>query len=307
MIILSWDVGIKNLAYCMIKKNSDTKFDILDWGVFDLSEDIQKCQFVKRGGNVCCDNARMCFYHNKNEIDKIFACIKHKEKLVPKIVNQISNKKCCNCGKNAEYNLINTNDNWNPSHPSWCSEHYLKYGSSFMKRIKTKKIASTNCNRSNIQILATKLYSKLDSFKNFLQVDEILIENQPTLKNPTMKTLSTILYSYFIIRGLIDKNKNNSTITNVRFVSPSNKLKVDQQTTNKILNKTSKQNTYKMTKKLGIKYCIALIDDKNKKKLDEHKKKDDMCDAFLQGIQYLFSPIPDILFEKLKIIGFENK
>ena len=66
------------------------------------------------------------------------------------------------------------------------------------------------------------------SEKDLIQVDEILIENQPSLKNPNMKTIACILYSYFVMRGIIDKEKNKSPIKFVKFISPSNKLKVDK-------------------------------------------------------------------------------
>lgn len=35
--ILSFDIGIKNLAYCMIDTDTES-WDILDWGVVDLRQ-----------------------------------------------------------------------------------------------------------------------------------------------------------------------------------------------------------------------------------------------------------------------------
>jgi hypothetical protein len=61
-----------------------------------------------------------------------------------------------------------------------------------------------------------------------------------------------------------------------------------------------------MTKKLGIKYCKALVNESDNKFLDNYKKKDDLCDAFLQGFQYLFKPVPLKFFNKLKPIGFDE-
>jgi len=61
-----------------------------------------------------------------------------------------------------------------------------------------------------------------------------------------------------------------------------------------------------MTKKLGVKYCQSLINKKDYDILAEHKKKDDMCDAFLQGFQYLFAPVPEKYMEKLRSVGLEE-
>ena len=331
--ILSWDVGIKNLAYCLIQKNEiNNEFNILKWGVINLNDGQQKCEFELRTGNNCQEIAKYCIYHkDKHELfsDKeggIFhTCSKHKEKMIPEyqkinITNDdkddnnnkkkkkknesiVVNIKCNLCDSNAEHKLNGTNY-------FWCDEHYEKKGKSFIKKIASKKISVTTCNKQPIQELAEKLFIKLDiDFKDLGDISEVIIENQPTLKNPKMKTLSSILYSYFVMRGIIDKNTTNSKITDVKFVSPSNKLKVNSKNTDSIL-KTEKEktnsNVYKMTKSLGIKYCKALISDNDNKKLDEVKKKDDMCDAFLQGFQYLFTPIPEIYFKKLEKIGFED-
>jgi len=43
MRILSFDVGIKNLAYCYIDTSSQT---ILDWAVVDLCGDKRSCNAV---------------------------------------------------------------------------------------------------------------------------------------------------------------------------------------------------------------------------------------------------------------------
>ena len=34
------------------------------------------------------------------------------------------------------------------------------------------------------------------------KIDKVVIENQPALKNPTMKSVQMILYSYFLIEGV---------------------------------------------------------------------------------------------------------
>jgi hypothetical protein len=115
-----------------------------------------------------------------------------------------------------------------------------------------------------------------------------------------MKTLASLLYGYFVLRGKIDKNR----IENIKFISPSNKLKVNKKKTNKMLKdgKENDKNVYKITKNLGVKYCRALIKGNKKANatLDQYKKKDDMCDAFLQGYYCLFCG--DGITEELKKI-----
>lgn len=326
--ILSWDVGIKNLAYCLLEKKDDD-FEIIKWGVINLVDDRQKCQYVIKNKNTTCnDVAKTCIYHTDKislfgEKDVMFSCSKHKDKLFPNIIelsdektNNKKNKKnkknkdieeniICNkcniCDEKSKYSLTGTTY-------GWCDKHYEKKGESFVKKIKAKRVTVVSCNKQPLQELSEKLFGKLDKeFNDFMHVDKVLIENQPSLRNPSMKTISSMLYSYFVMRGIIDSNITKSNITEIRFVSPSNKLKIDINNTNEILNKEKeKSKVYKMTKKLGVKYCKALINEKDSNTLDAVKKKDDMCDAFLQGIQYLFNPLPEKFFKKLQVIGFED-
>lgn len=328
--ILSWDVGIKNLAYCLLQKDySDDTFKILKWGVINLNEGQQKCDFELRTGNSCQENAKYCIYHkdkiqlfqNNREDGCMYSCSKHKEKLIPevKIIKEIeqkpkkksaeiktqceSDKFCVICREKSTTELCGTIF-------CWCDEHYEKKGKSFVKKVGARRYTTISCNKQPIQDLAEKLYTKLDNdFKDLGEISEILIENQPTLKNPKMKTLSSILYSYFILRGIVDKNVSGSKISEVKFISPSNKLKVNSQNTNSLLtNEKSKTNSnvYKLTKSLGVKYCRALISDEDNSVIEKIKKKDDMCDAFLQGFQYLFTPVPEKYFKKLEKIGFSE-
>ena len=38
----------------------------------------------------------------------------------------------------------------------------------------------------------------MEEYPLFLEATDIIIENQPVLKNPTMKSIQMILYSFFI-------------------------------------------------------------------------------------------------------------
>jgi len=179
-----------------------------------------------------------------------------------------------------------------------------------------------------------KLYEK----SNLLDVDIVVIENQPSLKNPQMKSIQMILYSYFLILGKIIGNseKNSSYIEKIDFCSASNKLKiydgpkiilpekntkrkknvdtVDNNVTDTIVNSVdntvdnSVVNTVDNTvdnqsitknKKVTIKYAdkkrLAIEHAKYFLKefpkyidfFENHKKKDDLADSFLQGLYYI--------------------
>lgn len=335
--VLSFDVGILNLAFCILEKDGD-KFSIQQWEIINMVDDRQKCQFILRGGKQCDNNAKFHVCHKEGldifgEESGKYTCETHKSKTIPCIIPVLENvveskkeskknkkehihekekRKCILCENEIDYEL-----NTNPKY-CWCDAHYMKGGKAFEKKITCKKFTVGACTRQPIQDMTEKIIRRLDLYQEqFLSVDEVLIENQPCLKNPTMKTIASILYTYFVMRGIIDKVKSNIKL--VKFVSASNKLKVDKEKTKETINKDvivkdsdkskatvkEERKIYDLTKNLGIKYCMALICDKDKKILEAHKKKDDLCDSFLQGFQYLFPNVPDVYVSMLAGVATE--
>ena len=301
MKILSFDVGIKNLAFCLIEKEDDTnEFKINEWGIINLMRDQQTCQYLLRTKKLCEKPACNEIYHSDKIMisDKIYCCNAHKDKMIPSIIKQKCDFNCLYCDNKSEYCLTTYKT-------GFCKMHYDKKHESFEKKIKIKKKHVVKCGKMPFQDISILLFNIIDNeHPNFINCDYVLIENQPSLRNPISKSISCLLYSYFVIRGIIDV-KN---IKEIKFISPSNKLKVDIKNTNKVITKDIKDKTiiYKLTKKLGIKYCKSLINDSDLEILNQYKKKDDMCDAFLQGFQYLFNPVPQIYIDKLSIVGFDE-
>lgn len=191
-------------------------------------------------------------------------------------------KHVCNmCGKNARfYNLIDKKEHW------WCGVHKRK-----QSNVQEKK--KLNSNKISIDDLKLSLVKHLDKLPHLLDTDFVLIENQPSLINPKMKSIASSIYTYFLIRGKIDKNQHMT----VRYMSPSNKLKVSRQlnqphlTMEKIINTrgTETKDKYKLTKKLAVEYCKQILsnDELNLKLITSSTKKDDLADCMLQGMYYI--------------------
>jgi hypothetical protein len=292
MRLLSWDVGIINLSYCLIEYDKSDKsiptWEIIDWDIINLTNRHEmKCydcgakpSFVQKILNT--KNKYTCKNHMKHisvEPDSFEnVCIESNEKEI-----------CCfegkvKCEKVMKYSFNDKN---------YCNTHakseYKKYAKSFELKPFTKKAVRD----INLDELRLKLIRTLDDKKVLWSATQVLIENQPTLKNPRMKAISSTLYDYYLIRGIIDKEITKSNITLVKYMCPSNKLKLaDDGDTQKLVKlKGDESKTYKLTKALGIKYCTELI-----KKFEDwtnhfnsYKKKDDMADSFLQGIYYIYN------------------
>jgi hypothetical protein len=186
-------------------------------------------------------------------------------------------------------------------------------------------------------LLFENIPRKLHELPQLLNVDKVVIENQPSLKNPQMKSIQMILYSYFLILGKVIGNGENtkSYIENVDFCSASNKLKVydgpkivlpekksrakkknDELVDNKIEITIDEENTdnknieiietiqekedekktkssslkYADKKRLAIEHALYYLKKDQPNYFDffnNHKKKDDLADSFLQGLYYL--------------------
>lgn len=225
MKILSFDVGIKNLAYCII--NSDNVI-IEDWGILNISCD-PKCNHTLKNDKICDKTAKKC------TDDNIFLCSSH-----------------CKLKKYNEIKLKNVPKIKNPM---------LSLGKNIVKELNSKK--------------------------PFLDVDIVCIENQPALKNPTMKSVQMIIYSYFLINGVC----SDKSIYDIQMINARNKLKVY----NGPKIDCDIKDKYKKNKYLAVQYCEYMInnnkyiDDKFIKLYSESVKKDDLSDCYLQGIYFFMN------------------
>lgn len=121
-----------------------------------------------------------------------------------------------------------------------------------------------------------------------IDIDVVLIENQPVMKNPVMKSIQMIIYTFFMMR---DER------TLVLLQSASNKLKVKRKADVDISHIVT-ENKYNKNKKVGVEYAKHYIGsvlcegvrDRWSKHLELNKAKcDDLADSFLQAISYMES------------------
>jgi hypothetical protein len=117
--------------------------------------------------------------------------------------------------------------------------------------------------------IGISMSSLLPKSIDMTSVTRVAIENQISPIANRMKCIQGMLTQFFIERG----------ITNVSFVSSSNKLRKYQ----------VPKKTYKERKASGIVVARERISEmplavERLKEFDEHKKKDDLADALLQGL-----------------------
>lgn len=284
MIVLSFDVGINNLAYAVIKKTKRT-FRLLMWEKIGLMEDINvkhQCCGIMKNGKVCnkiasqilpIKNKAFC----KNHVDQYNEYYNESD-IFDSFTLCTNGSKCDKCKTSSKYTNVNGEN--------FCTAHYKANIKKINKieglqKIKKVKIRAADMENLHVRLLK-ELDQRLPQFRE-IGVDTIAIENQPGLKNPRMKGIMHGIQTYFMIRGYLD----DSFIKNIRLVNPCNKLSMGN---DKELQISAVKN-YKLTKSLGIQITINILtNSKSKHMLDilnKTKKKDDLCDAFLQGLYFL--------------------
>jgi hypothetical protein len=288
--ILSWDVGIKNLAGCIIHHNIlniEQPYEIEWWNVIDLlNEKDIICSHIDNKNKPCCAKAKFTntFFNNRYHYCGVHVKQFKKVQDTLKFVNIKTDNKCQFCDSVAKIKC-----NYKDKDIFLCTQHKNKC----LKDMKLINVKQPTIKDVDIDKLKYNLWILLDKIPELLNVDEVIIENQPSLKNPKMKAIAETLYNYFLCRGIIDTKITMSPISKVKYVSPSNKLKINKDNTKIVLsNSKNKTDTYKLTKELGIQYCYQFIQDSMpqwKSYLDKHKKKDDLCDSLLQGLYYLMT------------------
>ena len=142
-----------------------------------------------------------------------------------------------------------------------------------------------NTNRDIFELSKTCI-RKLDDI-DLQNIKYALIENQPALKNPTMKSVQMIIYTYFMMKGVVDPN---SSIETVHMVNARNKLKVYKGEPIETPYPDDKKNRYRNNKYLSVEYTKTMIEDDDEEFITQYsdsKKKDDLADAYLQGIYWI--------------------
>lgn len=269
------------------------QIDVLDWDVINLIEDdIMKltCCGEKNNGDVCGRNAT---YYLDVGCESIGFCKTHLSQSDGYVVNVESKFKAnetdnrCNYLKKTGV-VCNAVARFVQADAYYCLTHYKSELKRQVRLHSAQPIKNLIVKKYPTIQLQLTLIKKLDTLAlhfSKIGVEEVVIENQPSYKNPKMKSISNTLLDYFMIRGYIDK-VHELDLKNVRFMCPSNKLKVSADNT---LDVTNRKDKYKLTKELSVQYTKQLLatNKRHLEYLELFDKQDDICDAYLQGRYYL--------------------
>jgi hypothetical protein len=361
---ISWDIGIKNLAYCVLDSGSsnnentitntqdticfnNNKYNIINWKDISLVSQIET-NMEETGEVSHINNTLKCCATNES------ANKKSNKKNTITTINNV-------CGKSAMYckEELLTDITGKTSYFGLCKTHFKKCGTTPLPELNVKKCWAPECNGKPIQVLKAHIYKgyckkhindmikekthivadflkinrakttskfdinqlgialfqELDKIKDkVLDANIILLENQPVLKNPTMKSIQMFLYSYYLLRIM---EKNNSSVSGsssgignclnnkkIQCYCASKKLdlivflpETEQIRINELIEKVN--SGYQKNKKMAIMMVESLLQN-NPKWLEFFKgnpKQDDLADSLLMSLHY---------FEKTNLMKVKN-
>jgi len=242
MKTLSIDVGIRNLACCLIEiPDSEANFEqvpwkICDWFVIDI------------------------FEYNSDPTDLIAVFKSYKQWKKEGLVDFVIQNKLQLAGSNTNRESYET-----------AIKTYL-----IKQKITQKYVAD-----KTLDYITDKIIKYFDSHPVCLQVDNLIIENQPSLKNPTMKSIQMILYTFFYLRS---KDKNH--LMNIEFISATRKMAYCK--AKGLIDKDTKvTKNYKTTKQCSVIVGKIILESRSEyESYFSRAKKDDLADCLLQGLAY---------------------
>lgn len=304
MKIISFDVGIKNMAYCIFSIDNscvENKMLIADWNVVSLLEneeprlnctclrtktksksksktDDNICNRIgkfRRGENIYCDK------HAKAQTEWLLPQTRFSQKNLKKtkiddLINLASELKIENIAKRRADILKQFDD--------FVSNKCLSQVSAVVKQ---------NAGHVDLVSIGRKMREVFDTVLiHHRDITHVIIENQISPLANRMKTIQGMLSQYFIM-------VYDSII--IDFISSANKLKfftVNSKNQDKSKNQLdvetqTESQKYKSHKKDGVYYSQQVLNSNkwiSNNKWDsifESKKKDDLADCFLQGLWYL--------------------
>jgi hypothetical protein len=337
---IGWDIGIKNLAYCVLESNDLSEktakensfvfnkhtYSISNWADISLVTQIESN--LATSGQVSHINNTLTCCGIKNSSKKNSNSISKSKNTTQKEDDQKV------CGKKAFYAKEEVSDNGD--YEGLCKTHFKKLKISKLPELSVKKCWSEGCCSKPVQVLKSHIFkgfckkhinemhkatthndshfyninhskttSKIDinhlGIALFQELNKIkaiiaepsiiLLENQPVLKNPTMKSMQMFLYSYYLM-NMLEANVDLSVkklhcycaskkLDMIKFLPEDEQLRITTfiDTVN---------NPYQKNKKMSIMMVEVLLKN-NAKWLEYFKsnpKQDDLADSLLMTLHY---------------------
>ena len=249
MKLVSFDVGLRNLSYCILEGTSRSNLKITGWDLIDVMAEMggldkPLCYKCKKPG---------CWSQGE-----LIACSRHKTGGTTATTKTALQKKTI-----SELSALGFPLNiQGKTKKELVDKLYTHYSSTVWKRcVKSAKQTSVVDLAPGI---ASSLMTRANLWKN---ADLVVFEQQPDKR---MLCVQGMMHMWFVTQGYRCKGVSAThKLTNMVTVDDSTK-------------------SYRGRKKTGILHAQELVPTQELREfMLKHPKKDDLCDAFLQGLWVL--------------------
>ena len=278
MYVISFDIGAKNLAYCLLEididlvnkdniewyKESKYPLRIADWDVIDIcdADDKKSCSYMncKVKPKYEKENKYYCLKHAKQ--NKKFSILPKHKKIEKMKLNELEKfyndidiqvidiendyEKLYNAAykgliKHKFNENIETEYDKKNKKPKLKKSDYIEKIKEIMEKKYYNEITKQNAGEVSLVTMGKNMKLKLDKALNSYNIHSVLIENQISPIANRMKTIQGMVAQYFIMND----------VNEVEFLSSANKLKDFS---------NGKKTKYAERKKLGIEVMNTILD-----------------------------------------------
>ena len=290
--IVSFDIGIKNLAYCVFTTGT-AGLSIVGWGIANLAlqDAVEKpqCNCAKARASGPCGKTASYTYGEDQRFCKTHA--KSSGKLIPtKELSAAAFKKM----KIEELTNLCTKYGIGIGATDKKPDILAKVVAHFAARTLVPVVVakSKNANQIHLVEIGKRIKAQFDEVFSRYTPTHVILENQISPIAGRMNTIQGMVAQYFIMRDTDDRLK-------IDFISSAGKLKG-------FTDKVQETNTYKDHKRDGIAFCHQFMAANPllasfRQIIEAATKKDDLADCFLQGVYYLKRENIIMYSENLKI------
>ena len=287
MQLLSIDVGIKNLAICIIEpifpqfNQNRNAVRILKWDIIDISTNKTTiCEHIS------CMSSATFIYQTKH------FCRSHAKKTFPSIhfpnntislssINKMNVKQLDAFILKYKKN-INDNHNHKKQKNTICKTDKLQLVKTYIKTNFFEPLQSINASKVHLKVVASNIKTRFNELISNYNITHVAIENQFGPLAVRMKSVQGMITQFFV---MIDET------IDIQFISSSNKLKLGETISSK---NNIKSSLYADRKKKGIENyrCFVVLNPDSisqdmQTHFNQHPKQDDLADSFLQGMWVL--------------------